>query len=119
MLKIVGIFSFIMIALAVMMSGCLESSDSPKFRIDGDNDVMVDLYGKFMIIPIDQSDNDKVSYKVCWNDGTCCCVKSVATSAIVPIKHAWFVSGNYIITVTATYDDNSTATVTKMVTIRD
>ena len=115
MWKILGML--VVVLLATMMSGCLES-DGAKFRIDGEDDYMTGIFAKFMIV--DQTEGSgNVAYKICWDDGTCCCVKPMPVNVTLPLKHAWFISGNYTVTATATYDDGSTFTVTKMMTIRD
>lgn len=115
MLKIFVIIGFVV--LIVIMSGCLDS-DNPSFMIIGDNEIMTNSFATYTIMG-SGSENGKVSYNVCWNDGTCKDIKGVSVNATVPLRHTWFVSGNYTIKVTATYDDNSTATVVKRISVRD
>jgi hypothetical protein len=114
MWKILGMLAVML--LATMMSGCLES-EKAMFRIDGDDDAMTGTFVKLTIV--DQTEAaGNVAYKICWDDGTCKDM-IVPVNSTVPMRHSWFISGNYTVTATATYEDGSVFTVTKMVTVRD
>ena len=104
------------IAFVIMLSGCIESND--KFSISGDSQGEVGIWQKFTIT--DQSEQDgNVSFKIYWDDGTCCNTKSLPTNAVIPIKHSWFFPGNYSIKVTGTYSDNTSYDVYKHISIKE
>jgi hypothetical protein len=101
----------------VALSGCIEN-DKAKVVINGDDDCLTGMFAKFSLI--DQSGvSGNVSYRVCWDDGTCDRIKEMPISAMVPLKHAWFIAGDYTITARAMYDNGDIKTVIKMITIRE
>ncbi len=111
------IFSILLITSIIALSGCIESESEQFFYVTSPPEGMVGLWQKFTIS--DNSTDGNVSYRACWDDGTCTDTRSLPRNAVVPMKHAWFIGGNYAVTITATYDDGTTNIVQKYINIKE
>lgn len=107
----------ILILISILaLSGCIES-EQKTFDVISPTEGLLGIWQKFTISDKDTAGN--VSYKVCWDDGTCTNTRPLPRDAVVPMKHAWFIGGNYTVQITATYDDGSTRSMERDIYIKE